>query len=204
MAPFVYFEKACRTRRTRSRGLPHLGNVLRKAGDFGGAIRVFREGGRVHPDDLELRNNLGLALIEVRDFEAAIAEYQGLLSRYPDYLPAKKNLGLAFIQAGDARAAEKIYRQILESGGSDPIAEYNLAIAVREQDRLQEAVGHFRRAVELKPDFRDAHLELGKALWQLGRAGEAEEALEACHFPQTGPGRSRIGSCGDPEAARRS
>ena len=37
----------------------------------------FAKGARVHPDDLELRNSLGLALIEVRDFEAAIAEYQG-------------------------------------------------------------------------------------------------------------------------------
>ena len=75
------------------------------------------------------------------------------------------------------RSAERVYRKLVAGGTRDFTAEYNLGVSLREQDRLEEAVPHFRSAVELKPDFGDAHLDLGKTLWQLGRLEEAEQAL---------------------------
>jgi Flp pilus assembly protein TadD len=41
------------------------------------------------------------------------------------------------------------------------------------QGNLQEAIGHFERALRIKPDFADAHNNLGVALIRLGRVQEA-------------------------------
>jgi tetratricopeptide (TPR) repeat protein len=51
----------------------------------------------------------------------------------------------------------------------------NLAVALSEAGRLQEALRHWRRALEIKPDYAGAHFNLGIAL---GKAGRAEEAIE--------------------------
>ena len=48
--------------------------------------------------------------------------------------------------------------------------------------QFDEAMGHFLEALRVKPDFAEAHYNLGNALFILGRLGEAmtqyEKALE--------------------------
>jgi len=41
--------------------------------------------------------------------------------------------------------------------------------------RIEEAIPHFERAVRLKPDYAEAHNNLGVALEKLGRTPEAIE-----------------------------
>jgi len=47
--------------------------------------------------------------------------------------------------------------------------------------RIREAIEHYERAVQLKPDFAEAHCNLGGALWQAGKVNDAighyEQAL---------------------------
>ncbi|HEV7801064.1 MAG TPA: tetratricopeptide repeat protein, partial [Burkholderiales bacterium] len=50
-----------------------------------------------------------------------------------------------------------------------PEPHYNIALAFRALDRLDEVIAHCRRAVALKPDYADAHLNLGNALKQQGK-----------------------------------
>ena len=52
------------------------------------------------------------------------------------------------------------------------------ARALTEQGKLDEAVAEFRQAIALKPNFADAHANLGVALRQLGQLSEARAALE--------------------------
>ncbi len=47
---------------------------------------------------------------------------------------------------------------------------------LRAQGRLEEALSHCRRAVELAPDYPQGHSDLGYCLQELGRL---EEALAA-------------------------
>ncbi len=44
---------------------------------------------------------------------------------------------------------------------------------LREQGRLEEALTHCRRAVELAPDYPQGHSDLGYCLQELGRQDEA-------------------------------
>ena len=47
------------------------------------------------------------------------------------------------------------------------------AIALKDQGKLDEAVACYRRALELKPDYAEAHNNLGNALKDQGKLDEA-------------------------------
>jgi tetratricopeptide (TPR) repeat protein len=61
----------------------------------------------------------------------------------------------------------------------NPVAHTLLGMALAEQRDLERAVGHFERALELRPAFSAAHVALGAALAQLGRADDAVGHFEA-------------------------
>ena len=54
---------------------------------------------------------------------------------------------------------------------------YNLAVAVREKGKIDEAIGLYARAVEMNPTNAELHNNWGAALNDLGRYGEAERRL---------------------------
>ena len=53
------------------------------------------------------------------------------------------------------------------------VAHNNLGIGLRELGQGDEALEHFRRAVELEPAFAPAQTNLGQMLLDLGQAEEA-------------------------------
>ena len=54
------------------------------------------------------------------------------------------------------------------------VAHYALAVAAARERRPADAVAHYRRAVEARPDVWNWHAELGDLLWAHGRAAAAE------------------------------
>ena len=55
----------------------------------------------------------------------------------------------------------------------DATDHYNLGLARANQRKLDEAIGEFRAASRIKPDFADAHCGLGFALQAQGKLDEA-------------------------------
>jgi Flp pilus assembly protein TadD len=59
------------------------------------------------------------------------------------------------------------------------ITENNLGTALQETGRLDEAIAHYRRALELRPDYTPAMNNLGTALRAAGQSGEAVATYDA-------------------------
>ena len=53
-----------------------------------------------------------------------------------------------------------------------------MGITLKELGRLDEAEASFRQAIELKPDYAEAHSNLGNILKELGRLDEAEASYK--------------------------
>jgi tetratricopeptide (TPR) repeat protein len=64
---------------------------------------------------------------------------------------------------------------------NDYVAQFNLAKNLGDARRVTEALDHYRRALELKPEHAPTHYNLGNLLAKMGRSSEAmaqfEEAL---------------------------
>ena len=92
---------------------------------------------------------------------------------------------------------KSIYQELELEAGASRMVEINLArepseeqkkrlealalfqngVSLAQADKIEEALDAFRKAVELKPDLAEAHINLGLLLYRQGKADEAEKAL---------------------------
>ena len=59
----------------------------------------------------------------------------------------------------------------------EALALFQSGVSLAQADKLEEALDAFRKAVELKPDLAEAHINLGLLLYRQGKVDEAEKAL---------------------------
>jgi len=82
-----------------------------------------------------------------------------------------------------------------------------LGLAHARVGRYREAIGEYRRAIELFPAYADAYNNVGRSLEQLGQIVEAGEAYQAAAEldPQSAAAQNNVGAflmrTGDPEGA---
>lgn len=76
------------------------------------------------------------------------------------------------------RDEEPLYTATLATNPACWLCHYNLGILYAGRDRSEEAIGHYRQALELKPDLAGARTNLGLLLDAAGRTAEALPLLE--------------------------
>lgn len=89
-----------------------------------------------------------------------------------------------------ARAAE-LLTGFLKDYPSDPTAHFQLGYVYRLLQRSDDSVSEYRRAAELKPDFAEAHLNLGLALIDAKDFAGAAVALQRAAELMPGQARPR-------------
>jgi tetratricopeptide (TPR) repeat protein len=88
-------------------------------------------------------------------------------------------LGVVELYLGKVDAAVRRLQKAIRRGADNADVHMNLCNAMRLQGKdLNAAIGHGRRAVVLKPDSHDAHLNLGIALEEVGSLDEAAGMFE--------------------------
>jgi FkbM family methyltransferase len=84
-------------------------------------------------------------------------------------------------QSGDFAGAERMYRAVLQADANNANAWCYLGIACYDQDRFDEAVASYQRAIQIQPQFPIAYNNLGNTLRMQKRLTEAlacfDEAL---------------------------
>ena len=96
--------------------------------------------------------------------------------------------GLVLCQTGALAAGIDRLLRATTLNDRIPVLHYNLAEALRGANRLEEAIGHYQKALTLAPDFTDARADLGNICLQLGRDREAAAELQqaVAASPQNG------------------
>jgi tetratricopeptide (TPR) repeat protein len=74
-----------------------------------------------------------------------------------------RNLGEAYLQKGNSTSALRELLKAQEAFADDPILQNDLGLAYRAKERLDLAITHFKRAVELDPSYAPARNNLGEA-----------------------------------------
>ena len=147
-------------------------------GDVDGAHYHFQNATRLRPDLGETHNNLAstfLARAQIfekqgdraaADREAAEAiHHSSEACRVTPSVPIFHiNLANALLTTGRFAEAENKYKEILSFSPNDSSILNNYGVALCKQGKNEEAIPHFRRALEITPNLKDASDNLAKAL----------------------------------------
>jgi Flp pilus assembly protein TadD len=140
-------------------------------------VTEYRRALAVSPDDARTHNNLALALRKLGDLTGAGKHFTRSLAIEPR-CEIYAEFGLLQDLLGREDLARESYEKGIALDPTCPAPRMNLASMLIEDGKYEEAVLHYRKAIEGKPSA-EAHSGLGFALNQLGRLDEAAAEHEA-------------------------
>ena len=127
---------------------------------------------RLEPSSSAVYMRWGYVLYQLQQWEKAIACYLRVWELTRDSKEALKNLLILYCQRRQTEKARVVYRQGMAFGGDDPQWCYGLGVIFHENHYPAEAIAPLRRALELNPEWDEAHWLLGVSLLKLGRFSE--------------------------------
>jgi tetratricopeptide (TPR) repeat protein len=133
-----------------------LAVALSLTGQSAEAVEQLQAACRLAPRDAEMRFKLGLALNEAGQPDAARTALEEAVKLDPQFAQAWYNLGLAYNSAGETDAAINALLRAEGIDGQTPQIPYARATILARIGRTDEALKAARRALELRPDYRDA------------------------------------------------
>ena len=89
--------------------------------------------------------------------------------------------GVQAYRAGHLEMAADLITKAIAANGHMPDFHYNLAIVLRAQGKLKEAAASYQRAILLKPDYAEAHNNLGNVWKDAGQTGQGPGLLLSTH-----------------------
>lgn len=123
--------------------------------------------------------NEGLAFKKAKDYAAALGAFQRAAQLDPKYAQAWAERGNSHLSLGQAKAATDSFDTALKLDPANQTARYNMAYALRQQKRFDEAAKQYQLYLQRSPDDADAHYGLAESLKAAGAHLAAAEAFEA-------------------------
>ena len=127
-------------------------------------------------DDVMAR---ALAADERGDLVSAEEHYRRCLTMDPANGWALINLGNLLFRKGEKQTACRLYEVATRAMPEEPAPWYNLANALDDLERTDQAAHAYREALSRDPDYADAHFNLGLLLEKLGQRGRARTHWKA-------------------------
>jgi len=144
------------------------GQALASLGDAAGARDAFATGVRVAPRDAVAQHNFGVFLREQGELEPAIERLRNAVQLDATLTPAHEALVGALVEAGRSDEAMRQGRSYSDANPDTAAALAMLAAAHFAQDRIDDSVETYRRAVAAPGAESSAFLGYGNALMAAG------------------------------------
>jgi protein O-mannosyl-transferase len=154
-----------------------LGMTLHTYDESEGAAVCYERARRLAPDEFRWVYYLGIVQASLGKHGEAADVFKEAVSRRPDYLPAQLRLADSLSATGRGIESRPLYETVIKKNAAVAQAHYGLGRIKSAGGERDVAVAHFRKAVELFPEYGAAHYALGLALRELGQADKAREHL---------------------------
>ena len=133
-----------------------LAILLNTSGDTSGAVKSLREAIRLDPEESEYHYKLALALNETGNLQEAVKALETTVKLDPGNGRAWYNLGLAYNSMSKPAEAITALRKGEAAEPSDSAIPYARATIHARLGQTDEARAAAARALQLRPDFREA------------------------------------------------
>jgi lipoprotein NlpI len=122
--------------------------------------------------------NMGIALLNMRRYDDARQILEKSVERDPQNARAWFNLALLARAAGDSITAREEFQKVAAIDPNDPGTQYFLGYLATQDQKYDQAVAAFKRAIELDPFHVSAEFGLSQAEQDLGHTDAAKADLE--------------------------
>lgn len=147
------FRRALQLQPDHPVALRRLGHLLQHQGRLKEAETCLRRCHALQPDDMVILFEVGSNLSEQRRWDESLEVFRDIITRKPDFAEAHINLSKALYEKGDLTHAAVEVESSLRTLPRVAQLHSNLGVINTMQGRVDEALGNFRRALELDPDF---------------------------------------------------
>jgi tetratricopeptide (TPR) repeat protein len=149
------------------------GMANERTGNYPGAVRLYRRGLELEPNNVELLNAIGFSLFQQGKSREAVVELEKALAIDPKHAKSHNNMALASIDLGELELAEAHYRESL-AVQPQPAIYNDLGVVLERMGMQDDADEAYRKAIALDPALASAHYNLGSSLARSGKYAEAE------------------------------
>jgi tetratricopeptide (TPR) repeat protein len=169
---------------TRTRRKARTCSLLSPTGQPLEAQKWLRQATTLNPRNF--RAWFQVAIVQAsQDRGAALRSLERVLGIQPRFAPALRQRGILQIERKEYVAALQSLEQAVGLGMTDPFTYNFLGIAYSRVGRLEEAADSYKRALATKPDYAEAHLNLGFVYERQNKLGEGRREYEAaCRLKQ--------------------
>ena len=138
----------------------------------------------LHIDPTNVTAHLALAKVYALEGKLDLAETHAEIGSGKNPGQGNEMLAQVMMDRGDLVRASELARKSLAADGRRIMSHFILGVVAQRAGRYEEAVGHFRQAVEAKKlqkrtVVRHLHANLADCLARLGREQDAEEEFRA-------------------------
>ena len=157
-----------------------LGQAYLAIGKYDDAIGAFRKALELNQYYVDVRNDLGTALVLSGRRNEGKTEFLAAFNDATNPTPeiSSRNLGNAYLEEKHYTEAINWYRTSLNRNKSYPDAYLGLGDSLVGAGRLEEAVGVLETGAKECPQSAAVLLSLGEVYSRVGRLGEARSRLE--------------------------
>ena len=155
----------------------NLGLAHRSTGSLTDAEAAFRRAVKLGPDVVDYYIALGITLQRQTRYDEAAAVFLKAANLQPSSFEAQTVLAMVWEEQGCTEKAEAGYRKALKFGET-PTLYFNLGNVLKDQHRADEAEAAYARAIELMPDYAEAHVHRAFSLLLKGNLLPAWEEYE--------------------------
>ncbi len=108
----------------------------------------------------EIYKNIALILVQKGKTEEAKAAFADAIKENPNDTSLLSNEATLYLQLKDYDTYKAKIAAILAKNPNDATMIYNLGVVALESNQLTEAETYFKRAIEIKPDYSNAYMNL--------------------------------------------
>jgi len=155
----------------------NLGFVLAQQQQWSESLVHLRTALRLNPNMSMAHCNLGQVLVNTGQPTEGLTHLEQATACDPDNITAWDNLARIRVLLGDFQGGEYAAIRALKLQPNAPHLHTRLGIAVAAQQRLAEAVQHYRQALALDGNHQEAWAQLGITCFLRNDLGSAREAL---------------------------
>jgi Tfp pilus assembly protein PilF len=147
---------------------------------FGEAVDAFRKALEINPYYVDVRNDLGTALVLGGKRQEGKAEFLAAFNDPTNPTPeiSSRNLGQAYLEEKNHAEAMNWFRASVNRNKSYPDAYLGLSDALLSLGRTDEAIVFLETAVKECPQVAAVRLSLGEAYFKAGRFHESRAQLD--------------------------